>query len=304
MTNTDTIAIGHNASAPSAGKTVAIGTSAVASAIRSVAVGQASNTTLERDVAVGYSATCTNARSVAIGYRSSALGYKGVAVGDFAEARDDWAVVVGQNSYTDVGATDAVSVGQFTRCRAAESCSLGGSALIENALAIRSIALGFQTTVTKPRTISTGYARPMLYYLNAANNAPASALEANTTLLTAGTTIYVGSGIGMGIILDEVIVHLTNVVGTATTPPVFTLDTQAVASTTEDNEVVAALTAPVTIGTLGTNLVSDNDFDRLTTGFPTNKPVKGVRLTLTTPPVGITSWKVHLIVRGVLLSIV
>ena len=304
LSNTDNIAIGHNASASALGKTVAIGTLASASDIRTVVIGQSASATLQRNVTIGYKATCGDARSVAIGSYAKALLYKGTAVGDYAEARDKWSVAIGQNCYTSVGATDAVTIGQFSDCRAKESVALGGSSTVNNASAIRSIALGFQTKVTKPRTISTGYSRPMLYYLNAANNAPASALEANSASLVAGSTIYVGSGIGMGIILDDVTVHITNVVGSATTAPVFTLDTQAVGSTTEDNELPAALTAPVTIGTLGANILADNDFDRLTTGFPANKPVKGVRLTLTTPPVGITAWNVHLIVRGVLISIV
>lgn len=304
LSNTDNIAIGHNTYAPSLGKTVVVGTLASAASIRTVIVGQSASSTLERCVAVGYKATCVHSRSVAIGSYAKALMYKGTAVGDSAEARDKWAVAIGQNCYTSVGATDAVTIGQFSDCRAKESVSLGGSATVNAATAIRAIALGFQTKVTKPRTISTGHSRPMLYYLNAANNAPASALEANTTSLVAGSTIYVGSGVGMGIIPDDVTVHITNVIGVATTAPVFTLDTQAVSSTVEDNELPAALTAPVNIGTLGANILSDNDFDKLTTGFPANKPVKGVRLTLTTPPVGITAWKVHLMVRGVLLSIV
>jgi len=304
LSSTDNIAIGHGSSTPSAGKTVAIGTSAVASAIRTVVIGEGTNATLERDVSIGYTATCTDARSVAIGAYAKCLAYKCVSVGDFAETNASWSIAIGQNCYTTIGATDSVTVGQFSDVQAAESVALGGSASVNNALAVRSIALGFGTHTTKPRTLSTGHSRHMLYYLNTDNSSAASAIEVNGTSLIAGSTLYVGSGIGMGILPDDVTVHITNVTGVASVPPVFTLETQAVSSTVTDNEVVASLVAPVVIGTLGANIVADNNFDKLTAGFPANKPITGVRLTLTTPPVGITAWRVHLLVRGVLLSTV
>jgi hypothetical protein len=302
LSSTDTIAIGHGSSAPSAGKAVAIGTNATAADIRSVVIGQGANAAYSRSTIIGYLGSCTDNRTAVVGAYAKAHAYKTTALGDYAEALALRGTAVGQFAQVTSAASLGTAVGQYARVLAPNGTAIGQEAFVD-ASATSAIALGTLTKAYKPRTISTGYARPMLYYNRTANNAPASALEANSVSLVAGSTIYVGSGIGMGILPDDVTVHLTNVVGSAAAPPVFTLDTQAVGLVTEDNEVVAALTNPVTIGTLGANLLSDNTFDKINTGFPANKPIKGVRLTLTTPPVGITSWNVHLIVRGVLISI-
>lgn len=125
----DTYARSDHEHAGAGTSSVAVGTSAAASAFSSTAVGQQATASGNSAIAVGRLAVASNARATAIGYSADAVGFYSVAIGGNAYATDD-----------------SVAIGDWASAAGYGSFALGEGATIP-ASSHSSIAIGYNATI-------------------------------------------------------------------------------------------------------------------------------------------------------------
>jgi len=298
----ESAAFGHKAKATGKRSIVISGYYGYATNDYSIAIGAYYTRAYGRGaVAVGSDhARSDGTGSVAVGYSSRATALHSIAIGDYALTPAVSSVCIGGRARTRTTGASAIAIGETTKAYGLHAVAVGAGA---NASAEEAVAIGYGVVADKFRTMSIGKARPVLDIVQSATGTAGAVAvyEAGAlTTLTAGSSVYTGSPLGMGILLDEIVILMNGVVSAgAITPPVFTVETQAALPNVDNDIAASALTAPVVVtATAGAALIGNNTAERVTTGFDKTVPLAGVRLTLTTPPVGISGWRVALIVKG------
>ncbi|WAC18933.1 hypothetical protein OVA24_17005 [Luteolibacter sp. SL250] len=168
------VSLGHDAVARGS-EAVAVGRSAYAELDGSVAVGPWARTPVQTGVtgyqcvAVGFMTEAGGAGGTAVGMEARATGGSSLAVGTGAVAAGDGQTSVGHGAGSESHPADrALSLGAFSRAKAAESCAVGirctaegagGTAVGVDAGAhgARSTAVGWYTSVAAPDGCAFGY---------------------------------------------------------------------------------------------------------------------------------------------------
>ncbi|MBZ7364816.1 hypothetical protein FMK90_08230, partial [Klebsiella grimontii] len=237
------IAIGWKASAESSGS-IAFGPVAQVygageSSTNSLAIGNHAYVmeNSPRALALGAGAQTTGDRSHAIGANAMAKGFAAMVIGSYGSASADNAIAIG--SYASASAADSfalgssavagginsVAQGNSAKATGANSMALGGGA---QATATQGTAIGYNAKVTQAGGLALGSGSVASTAAGAAGFAPAKALAANKTAITA--TASTQAAVSVGDASNNVRRQITGVAaGTANTDAVNVAQLRAVA---------------------------------------------------------------------------
>lgn len=149
--DSNSIAIGKNASSSSNNDAVAVGYGATGSGYQSTAMGRSSTASNNNTLAVGFQASATGFQSTSLGKGSNSSQNNTLAVGVDSYASAENASSIGYN--TDATASNATAVGSGSQASGSASLALGQNAISNST---RGIAAGYSAEAVSDNTIAIG----------------------------------------------------------------------------------------------------------------------------------------------------